>query len=40
MDPSGALFVASIAVWSKTNFEEGKYCAYEVCKHHDCRSKI
>ena len=23
----------------KQIFEEGKYCAYEVCKHHDCRNK-
>ena len=36
MDP---FFIASIIVWSKTNFEKGKYCGYEVCKHRVCRSK-
>ena len=33
MDPPGVLFVASIRHDLKQNFEESKYCSYEVYKH-------
>ena len=39
MDPPGVFFGASITVWSKQFFEEGKYCAFEVCKYRNCWSK-
>ena len=39
MDPPGVLIVASITVDLKSIFEEGKYCAYDVCKHCDYWSK-
>ena len=39
MDPPVVLFVAKIRIWFRTNFEEGKYCAYEVFKHRNCRGK-
>ena len=39
MDPPAVLFVPAQRHDINQTFEEGKYCAHEVCKHHGCRSK-